>query len=176
MQVIDCEIPDSIKNKVKSLNPSCWLKRHCSRYRKCSSLHFGLGIPRSLQRNFYFGQFSHRMPELQQGLLDFIRSISDLEFSSIILNKYEPGDRMGEHIDWNTSAIQLSARFGNATGAELRIGNLKFGSGVFLMDTNVPHEVLVCKSGVMYKSVCFSPSLFLGISFEISLCDFAFLH
>ena len=95
------------------------------------------------------------MPELQQELLDFIRSISDLEFSSIILNKYEAGDRMGEHVDGNTSAIQLSARFGNATGAELRVGDLKVGSGVFLMDTNVPHEVLVCKSGVMYSIVTY---------------------
>ena len=80
-------------------------------------------------------------------------------------------------MDGNTSAIQLSGRFGNANGAELRVGDLKVGAGVFLMDTNVPHEVLVCKSGVMYSIVTYvkKDAMCLANPFVLArLCEWGF--
>ena len=117
------DVPPFIEEAVKAIKPSLWLKRACSKYRRCSSLHMGLGIPRNLQRarglKFCFGRLSHLLPELQQQLLDYIRTVADIQFSSIILNRFEVGDSMGCHEDGNIFPMQLTIRFGDAVGAEL---------------------------------------------------------
>ena len=91
MQRLDAEVPQHIREAITAIKATCWLKRACSRYRRCSSLHMGLGIPRNICRKkpLMFGRFSLQMPELQQDLVNWIRSISDIDFCSIILNKYE---------------------------------------------------------------------------------------
>ena len=155
---IDCEIPESLKDNIIAIKPACWLKRICSRYRRCSSMHFGLGIPRNISRKkpAMFGRFSNEMPELQQDLVNWIRSVVDLDFCSIILNKYEPGDSMGVHSDGNLIPLQLSARFGvNAVGGELCVGNRVFGEGVFVMDANIKHYVKTLQSGTMYSIITY---------------------
>ena len=103
-----------------------------------------------------FGRFSKEMPELQQDLLNWIRSVSDVDFCSIILNKYEPGDSMGVHSDGNLLPMQLSARFGvNAVGGELCVGEEKVGEGVFLMNANDLHWVEKLQKGTMYSIITY---------------------
>ena len=155
---LEAEVPESLKAAILGLKPTCWLKRVCSRYRKCSSMHFGLGIPRNISRKqrMMFGRFSREMPELQQELVNWIRSVSDIDFCSIILNKYEPGDSMGVHSDGNLLPMQLSARFGvNAVGGELCVGEEKVGEGVFIMNANDLHWVEKLQKGTMYSIITY---------------------
>ena len=103
-----------------------------------------------------FGRFSREMPELQQELVNWIRSVCDIDFCSIILNKYEPGDSMGVHSDGNLLPIQLSARFGvNAVGGELCVGEEKVGEGVFIMNANDLHWVEKLQKGTMYSIITY---------------------
>ena len=158
MQRLDAEVPQHIRDLIIAIKPSCWLKRARSRYRRCSSMHFGLGIPRNISRKqrIMFGRFSKELPELQQELLNWIRSVCDIDFCSIILNKYEVGDSMGVHSDGNLLPLQLSARFGvDAVGAELHCGEERVGEGVFLMDANIPHWVSPLQSGVLYSIITY---------------------
>ena len=160
MQKLDCEPPQYLQEAITSLKPSFWLKRACSRYRRCSSIHFGLGVERNLQRarggKYVFGKYSHIVPEVQAQLLAYIKSVApNVQFSSIILNRFDPGDRMGKHVDGNIFPLQISIRFGEAVGAELCTGDQRLGGGVFLMDTTIPHEVSLCEAGVRYSIVTF---------------------
>ena len=157
MQRLDAEVPQHIRDLIIAIKPSCWLKRACSRYRRCSSLHFGLGIPRNISRKqrMMFGRFSREMPELQQELLNWIKSVCDIDFCSIILNKYEPGDSMGVHTDGNLLPLQLSARFGDGVGGELHCGGESVQTGVFLMDANMPHWVSPLQSGTLYSIITY---------------------
>ena len=103
-----------------------------------------------------FGRFSKELPELQQELLNWIKSVCDIDFCSIILNKYEVGDSMGKHIDGNLLPIQLSARFGvDAVGGELHCGGESVQTGVFLMDANMPHWVSPLQSGTLYSIITY---------------------
>ena len=96
------------------------------------------------------------MPELQQQLLSYIRSVApEIHFSSVILNKYERGDRMAAHVDGNIFPQQFCGRFGVAEGAELCVGRVRVGNGVFVMNTNIPHEVSRCEAGVRFSIVTF---------------------
>ena len=158
MQRLDAEVPQHIREAITAIKATCWLKRACSRYRRCSSLHMGLGIPRNICRKkpLMFGRFSLQMPELQQDLVNWIRSISDIDFCSIILNKYEPGDSMGVHSDGNLLPLQLSARFGvDALGGELHCGEEVVGEGVFIMNANEKHWVSELQSGTMYSIITY---------------------
>ena len=158
MQRLDAEVPQHIRDLIIDIKPSCWLKRACSRYRRCSSMHFGLGIPRNISRKqrMMFGRFSKEMPGLQQELLNWIKSVCDIDFCSIILNKYEVGDSMGKHTDGNLLPLQLSARFGvNAVGGELHCGGESVQTGVFLMDANMPHWVSPLQSGTLYSIITY---------------------
>ena len=160
MQQLPHELPQELQDTIKNLNPAFWLKRACSKYRRCSSIHFGLGIPRNLLRakgtKYVFGKYTHILPELQAQLLTFIRALApDIQFSSIILNRFDPGDCMGQHIDGNIFDTQISIRFGDAVGAELCAGGQRVGNGCFLMNTNLPHEVSVCEHGVRYSIVTY---------------------
>ena len=154
------DVPPFIEEAVKAIKPSLWLKRACSKYRRCSSLHMGLGIPRNLQRarglKFCFGRLSHLLPELQQQLLDYVRGIAPhIQFSSIILNRFEVGDSMGCHEDGNIFPMQLTIRFGDAVGAQLCTQGGSVGNGVFLMNSNAPHSVSRCEAGVRYSIVTY---------------------
>ena len=157
MQRLDAEVPQHIRDLIIDIKPSCWLKRACSRYRRCSSMHFGLGIPRNISRKqrMMFGRFSKEMPGLQQELLNWIKSVCDIDFCSIILNKYEVGDSMGKHIDGNLLPIQLAARFGDGVGGELHCGGESVQTGVFLMDANMPHWVSPLQSGTLYSIITY---------------------
>ena len=60
---------------------------------------------------------------VKQKLLNYIRSVApEIQFSSIILKKYERGDQMGAHVDGNIFPTQFCGRFGAADGAELCVG------------------------------------------------------
>ena len=157
MQRLDAEVPQHIRDLIIAIKPSCWLKRACSRYRRCSSMHFGLGIPRNISRKqrIMFGRFSKELPELQQELLNWIKGVCDIDFCSIILNKYEVGDSMGTHIDGNLLPLQLSARFGDAVGGELHCGGESVQTGVYIMDANMPHWVSPLQSGTLYSIITY---------------------
>jgi len=160
MQNLHQELPQDLQNTIKNLNPAFWLKRARRRFRCCSSIHFGLGIPRNILRakglKYVFGKYTHILPELQSQLLAFINEVApDIQFSSIILNRFDPGDRMGQHIDGNIFDTQISIRFGDAVGAELCACGQRVGNGCFLMNTNLPHEVSLCEQGVRYSIVTY---------------------
>ena len=63
---------------------------------------------------------------------------------SIVINKFEVGDRMGAHVDGSLLPWHFCARFGDAVGAELCIGGARFSNGAFLTNTNIPREVSEC--------------------------------
>ena len=98
MQIVDKEVPQDLQEAIKAIKSSYWLKRACSRYRRSSSLHLGLGIQRHISRKprFMFARYSKILPELQAKLLTYIRSVaSNIQFASIIINKFDVGDHMG---------------------------------------------------------------------------------
>ena len=96
------------------------------------------------------------LPELQAQLLGYIRSVApEIHFSSIILNKYEKGDRIATHVDGNIFPIQFCGRFGEAKGAELCTMEGRVVNGCFLMNNNFPHEVSECEAGVRFSIVTF---------------------
>ena len=160
MRSVDHEVPPPLQHTIVNINPACWLKRAFRRYRRCSSIHFGLGIPRNILRakgsKYIYGKYTHLLPELQQQLLSYIRSVApEIHFSSVILNKYERGDRIAAHVDGNIFPQQFCGRFGAAEGAELCFGRVRVGNGVFVMNTNIPHEVSRCETGVRFSIVTF---------------------
>ena len=62
---------------------------------------------------------------------------------------------MGCHEDGNVFPMQLTIRFGDAVGAELRSQGGSVRNGVFLMDSNAPHSVSQCEAGVRYSIVTY---------------------
>ena len=50
MQIVDKSLPQDLQEAMKAIKPAYWLKRACSRYRRNSSLHLGLGIQRTISR------------------------------------------------------------------------------------------------------------------------------
>ena len=159
MQRLDAEVPESLKDAILNIKPAIWLRKVASkRYRKCSSLHFGLGIPRNISRKkrFMFGQYSRSLPELQEQLIRFVREVAPhLDFASIILNMYQPGDYMGVHSDGNLLPLQLSARFGDAEGGELHCAGQSVHSGVFVMDANEEHWVAPLRTGKLFSIITY---------------------
>ena len=160
MQRLDAEVPERLQATILSIKPAVWLRKVAfKRYRKCSSLHFGLGIPRNISRKkrFMFGRYSHVLPEVQEELVRFVREVAPhLDFASIIVNMYLPGDFMGKHSDGNLLPLQLSARFGvDAVGGELHCAGQRVGEGVFIMDANEEHWVSSLQSGVLYSIVTY---------------------
>ena len=154
------EVPLTLQEAILQINPACWLKRPFRRARHCSSIHFGLGIPRNSQRakgtKYIYGYYTHLLPELQEQLLTYIRSVApEIQYSSIILNKYERGDRIAAHVDGNIFPMQFCGRFGSVKGAELCAGGVRVGNGCFLMNTNFPHEVSECEAGVRFSIAIF---------------------
>jgi hypothetical protein len=143
-----------------------WKKAGHASYRKCKSVHFGLSCLRNVNRKAYYGLASHNMPELQKMLTDFIRKTApdierklgyQLNFASIIVNRYAVGESMDEHIDrnWNRQSMQLVGRFGEGRGGELEIAGNLLQTGVFLVDGNIPHRVLECEAGTLYSFVTY---------------------
>ena len=158
MQILDTEVPQEIQEAIQAIKPSYWLKRACSRYRRNSSLHLGLGIQRNIsrKRRFMFARYSKILPELQAQLLTYIRTMApNIQFTSIIINKFEVGDHMKEHVDGSLLPIHFCARFGQAVGAELCIGDDRYANGVFLTNTNLPHSVSECVAGTRFSIVTY---------------------
>ena len=160
MRAVDRQLPPPLQHAIVNINPAFWLKRAFRRTRHCSNIHFGLGIPRNILRakgsKYIYGKYTHLLPELQQQLLSYIRSVApEIHFSSVILNKYERGDRIAAHVDGNIFPQQFCGRFGVAEGAELCVGRVRVGNGVFVMNTNIPHEVSRCEAGVRFSIVTF---------------------
>ena len=154
------ELPMALQEAIAQINPAYWLKRPWRRARHCNSIHFGLGIPRNINRakgsKYIYGKYTHLLPELQSQLLGYIRSVApEIHFSSIILNKYEKGDRIATHDDGNIFPIQFCGRFGDAKGAELCTMEGRVVNGCFLMNNNLPHEVSECEAGVRFSIVTF---------------------
>ena len=104
-----------------------------------------------------FGQYSRSLPELQEELIRFVRSVAPhLDFASIILNMYQPGDYMGVHSDGNLLPLQLSARFGvDAVGGELHCAGQSVHSGVFVMDANEEHWVAPLRTGKLFSIITY---------------------
>ena len=154
MQLLDAALPKDLQKAIRDIKPSYWLKRACSRYRRNSSLHLGLGIQRNIsrKRRFMFARYSKILPELQTQLLAYIRTVvPNIQFTSIIINKFEVGDRMGEHVDGSLLPIHFCARFGQALGAELCIGGDRHANGRSLFtNKKLPHTVSECVEGTRF--------------------------
>ena len=158
MQLLDAALPNDLQKAIRDINPSYWLKRACSRYRRNSSINMGLGTQRNIsrKRKFMYGRYSKILPELQTQLLAYIRTVApNIQFTSIIINKFEVGDRMGEHVDGSMLPWHFCARFGQAVGAELCIGDDRYANGVFLTNTNHPHQVSKCVAGTRFSIVTY---------------------
>ena len=158
MRLLDAALPKDLQEAIKAINPSHWIKRACSRYRRNSSINMGLGTQRNIsrKRKFMYGRCSKTLPELQDKLLTYIRTMApNIQFTSIIINKFEEGDRMGEHVDDSLLPWHFCARFGQAVGAELCIGDDRYANGVFLTNTNLPHQVSECVAGTRYSIITY---------------------
>ena len=152
---LQLEIPTELQDAIKAIP---WKDVKHASYRKCKSVHFGLGTFRNCYRGAFFGRGSKTMPELQALLTNFIRrAASEINFASIIVNRYAPGESMDEHVDknWTRQPVQIVGRFGDSKGAELKVGDRLLHTGVFLVDGNVPHSVLECREGVLYSFVSY---------------------
>ena len=59
------------------------------------------------------------------------------------------------HVDGSLLHWHFCARFGQAVGAELCIGDDRYANGVFLTNTNLPHEVSECAAGTRFSIVTY---------------------
>ena len=152
---LQLEIPTELQEAIRAIP---WKDVKHASYRKCKSVHFGLGTFRNCHRGAFFGRGSKTMPKLQALLTNFIRKAApEINFASIIVNRYAPGESMDEHVDknWTRQPVQIVGRFGDSKGAELKVGDRLLHTGVFLVDGNVPHSVLECREGMLYSFVSY---------------------
>ena len=149
------EVPQELQEAIRAIP---WKSVGHASYRKCKSVHFGLGCLRNVNKKTYYGGGSKNMPELQKLLNDFIRATApDICYSSIIVNRYAVGESMDLHIDrnWNHQPMQVVGRFGEGKGGGLEIAGNVLQTGVFLADGNIPHRVLECEAGTLYSFVTY---------------------
>ena len=63
----------------------------------------------SRKRMFMFARYSKILPELQTKLLTHIKTVDpNMQFTSIIINKFELGDRTGRHTDGSLLPLHVS--------------------------------------------------------------------
>ena len=149
---------DSIKQDVFSLlQPSRW-SAAASSYRNCVSLYFGLGVP----RNRYHARASHEMPGLESKLVQFFSSFG-MAFTSVVINKYGPGDEMGAHVDDNALGhhMQVVVIFGTYEGGDLLIQGpdgteTRLGNGVHKFNASLSHRVSEVTSGTRYSAISYA--------------------
>ena len=149
------EVDQKLQTAIENLN---WKRVKHASYRKCKSMHLGLGTLRNCNKKVYYGEASHKQPELQKLLTQFIRDTAPhICYSSIIVNRYAVGESMDEHIDrnWTRHSMQLVGRFGTSQGGGLQIDGQILQNGMFLVDGNVKHRVLECTAGTMYSFVTY---------------------
>ena len=149
------EVPQDLQNAIRAIP---WKNVGHASYRKCKSVHLGLGTARNVRKRVYFGAASKSMPELQKLLTDYIRETApQINFASIIVNRYAAKESMDFHTDrnWTMQPVQLVGRFGEGCGGELEICGKLLKTGVFLVDGNIEHRVLECESGVLYSFVTY---------------------
>ena len=149
------EVPQDLQNAIRAIP---WKNVGHASYRKCKSIHLGLGTARNVRKRVYFGAASKIMPELQKLLTDYIRETApQINFASIIVNRYSVKESMDFHTDrnWEKQPVQLVGRFGEGCGGELEICGKLLKTGVFLVDGNVPHRVHECEAGTLYSFVTY---------------------
>ena len=149
------EVPQDLQNAIRAIP---WKNVGHASYRKCKSIHLGLGTARNVRKRVYFGAASKSMPELQKLLTDYIRETApQINFASIIVNRYAAKESMDFHTDrnWEKQPVQLVGRFGEGCGGELEICGKLLKTGVFLVDGNIEHRVLECESGTLYSFVTY---------------------
>jgi len=150
------EVPQELQEAIRAIP---WKSMGHAKYRRCKSLHFGLGCLRNVNKKVYYGLGSNSMPELQKLLTDFIRATApDINFASIIVNRYGGrGECMDEHQDrnWARQSFQLVGRFGSGVGGELKVGESLLKTGVWRVCGNTPHSVVACTAGEIYSFVTY---------------------
>ena len=158
------EVPQELQTAIRAIS---WKTVGHASYRKCKSVHFGLGTARNVRKRVYYGGASKSMPELQKLLTNFIRETApDINYASIIVNRYAAKESMDFHTDrnWTMQPVQLVGRFGEGCGGELEICGKLLKTGVFLVDGNIEHRVLECESGTLYSFVTYIKQHTLGLS------------
>ena len=151
------QIMDSICNVRQH---SAWSKAR-AHYRECTSLYFGLGT----QMNHYNSKASAAMPDLEAMLIDFMKPFG-IAFTSILVNKYTQGCKMGKHSDDNAQGHckQVIAIFGDYEGGDLVLylgdGQQQvMRNGVHVFDATLEHEVLEVKDGVRYSVISYAKNI-----------------
>ena len=161
-------VPPEVEQIVSEIPSSAWSRSSTAQYRKCRSLHFGLGLPRF--GPVKLGRGTEQFPDLQRLILNHARKIHpDIRFSSFILNQYAAGEMMGKHNDRNmrSHSMQLVLIWGNFEGGDLLVYG-KHGVAVpvvkgpvtLLMDGNADHEVLPVTEGIRYSIVTYAKQTF----------------
>ena len=163
-------MPQDITSDISALRESIWNKGSSASYRHCDSIHFGLLGPR------FPGQVprgSTQLPALQAKIVKFIKDLQpDIRFSSMILNRYHPGDFMGRHNDHNlaNSAWQVVCVWGKFKGGELVVhgsnAQVIYTQGIFLLDGNIDHEVYPITIGTRYSLVTYNKHIPNALQYE----------
>ena len=150
-------VPVDIQDAIKAVPDGGW-SRSTAAYRVCKSLHFGLGVP----CNNYVTKGSVKFAALETLLLAFVRKF-DVDFTSIVVNRYKVGDEMGEHRDRNMAGhtVQMVGVFGDFEGGVLLVrhpsGEVQtLGPGAHLMESSSPHWVDRVTKGVRFSIVSYA--------------------
>ena len=161
-------VPSHVQGLLWGLRSDQWTTKSTAAYRRCSSLHFGLGLARFTKPKL--GRGSRDFPAIQAIILKHLTSIQPQScFSSFIVNRYEVGDQMGRHSDHNMSgqSMQLVLIWGDFRGGDLVVYNkdgtrmhTAVGPTTLLMDGNANHEVTPVTSGVRYSIVTYAKNTF----------------
>ena len=161
-------VPLDVQDAVSRISPKAWTTKSTAEYRRCRSLHFGLGLVRFPQG--HIGRGSREFTEIQKMILKHLISIQPgLCFSSFIVSRCEVGDQMGRHVDNNMlcQSMQLVLVWGDFKGGDLVIydkGGTRIhaviGPAILLMDGNAQHEVTPVTCGTRYSIVTYAKHTF----------------
>ena len=162
--VSNVTMPRELQAQVEGLPQNAWGRSSIGLRSHCECIHFGIVGPRFVPQQVPKG--SSRFPTLEQNLIDFGKSVCAIPFTSMLLLRYNAGDRMDMHTDSNLEGYpwQVVCHWGQWTGGALNVldtnGVLSSdGPGVFLLNAHTPHEVSTIVDGVRYAFITYAKNL-----------------
>ena len=150
---IEGGIPEELVAKIAKIKVTTYTKSSVA-LGECKNLYFGLGMagfPNQQPKG------TTSVPEIEQEIVNYVKSKTELPFTAVLLNRYSKGDYMGEHNDTNTPGHpqQFLSVFGQYEGGQLHIAEKILGNGEYIIDARLKHSVSEVTKGTRFSIVAF---------------------
>ena len=154
--------PAELVQAIENIPEGMWNKPKADSYRKCSSVHFGLGpimYPHQVPKG------SSLLEDLEKLLVEWAKMVKSIPFTSMIINRYAQGQGMGLHIDHNLPdyPLQIVSIFGEFKGGILECYDEAHSKGetdgVYILNANIPHHVSEVVAGTRYSFITYCKNI-----------------